>query len=109
MAKKTLMSDIASDVREIKESKSKFGTKLPGNGNKAQELTLKELSYEQMIMGSIASLVWGVKNINKDTQVKTLLGRNNIFDIVDSLICYCRCRYKKIPHFRREFNCNMLI
>ena len=85
MAKKTLMSDIASDVREIKESKSKFGTKLPGNGNKAQELTLKELSYEQMIMGSIASLVWGVKNINKDTQVKTLLGRNNIFDIVKNI------------------------
>ena len=79
------MSDIASDVREIKESKSKFGTKLPGNGNKAQELTLKELSYEQMIMGSIASLVWGVKNINKDTQVKTLLGRNNIFDIVKNI------------------------
>ena len=79
------MSDIASDVREIKESKSKFGTKLPGNGNKAQELTLKELSYEQMIMGSIASLVWGVKNINKDTQVKTLLGRNNIFDIIKNI------------------------
>ena len=84
MAKKTLMSDIANDVKEIKD-KTKFGTKLPGNTNKEREITLKELSYEQMIMGSIASLTWGVKNIDKDTQIKSLLGKTNIFELIKGI------------------------
>jgi len=85
MADKTLMSSIAENVSKIEKSHSKFGTKLPGNANKEKEMTLKELSYEQMIMGTLASLTWGVKNIDKDTQIKTLLGKQNIFGLIKDI------------------------
>ena len=85
MADKTLMSSIAENVSKIEKSHSKFGTKLPGNKSKERELTLQELSYEQMIMGTLASLTWGVKNIDKDTQIKTLLGKQNIFGLIKDI------------------------
>ena len=85
MADKTLMSSIAENVSKIEKSHSKFGTKLPGNANKEKEMSLKELSYEQMIMGTLASLTWGVKNIDKDTQIKTLLGKQNIFGLIKDI------------------------
>ena len=86
MTKDTLMTSIAENVEKIEKSRSQFGTKLPGNKNKNDERTLQELSYEQMIMGTLGSLVWGAQNITKDTQVKTLLGnQNNIFNLVESI------------------------
>ena len=83
----SLKEQIAKDVQEIKEDNKKhFGTKLPGNENKEQEQTIQELSYSQMIMGSLASMVWGVQNIKDDVKVKTLLSRkDNIYDIVKSI------------------------
>ena len=74
-------------VNEIRDNTNKhFGTKLPGNENKEQEQTIQELSYSQMIMGSLASMVWGVQNIKDDVKVKTLLSRkDNIYDIVKSI------------------------
>lgn len=82
--KNTLMSSIAKNVEQIKVSK--FGTKLPSNKNKETESTIQELAYEQMIMGTLASLVWGKSNIKKEDQVKTLLGNTkNIYKFVENL------------------------
>ena len=84
--KETLMSNISKNVEEIK--KSKFGTKLPSNPNKDIKNTIQELAYAQMIMGTLASLVWGQTNIKKTDQVKTLLGINKsktIFGLVEDV------------------------
>lgn len=82
MSEKSLMTEINKNVKNIEKTHSKFGTKLPSNANKEKEMTLKELSYEQMIMASLASLVWGEKNVDKDTKVKSLLNKPNIFELV---------------------------
>lgn len=85
MANNKLLTDISNNVKEIKDIK-KFGTKLPSNGNKADEQTIQELAYDQMIMGTLASLVWGKQNISKEDQVKSLLGNQiNIFGLVESI------------------------
>ena len=82
--KETLMSNISKNVEEIK--KSKFGTKLPSNPNKDIKNTIQELAYDQMIMGTLASLVWGKTNIKKEDQVKSLLGNNkNIYTFIENL------------------------
>ena len=76
-------------------NKSKFGSKqnvginpkgMPSDKYKENKNINLELSYEQMIMGSLASLVWGVTNIKKDDQVRTLLGnRKNIFKLIENI------------------------
>ncbi len=84
--KETLMSNISKNVAAIKASK--FGRKLPSkeNGSVDEERTMQSLAYDQMIMGTLASLVWGKVNIKKDDQVKTLLGNNkNIFGLVQDI------------------------
>ena len=83
----SLREKIANDVKEIKEDNKKhFGTKLPGNENKEREQTEQELTYSQMIMGSLASLIWGVQNVKDDAKIKTLLSRkDNIYNIVKSI------------------------
>ena len=79
-------------VNEINNNlKAHFGTKISigktktpdQNSDKQSEINLQELTYSQMIMGSLASMVWGVQNIKDDVKVKALLNRkNNIYDIV---------------------------
>ena len=82
----SLKDQIAKDVQEIKEDNKKhFGTKLPGNSNKEQEQTEQELTYSQMIMGSLASLVWGVKYVKDENKVKALLGKNSLYDLVNDI------------------------
>jgi len=93
--KNSLMSSIAKNVEQIKVSK--FGTKLPSNKNKDKENTIQELAYEQMIMGTLASLVWGKTNIKKEDQVKTLLGNTkNIYKFVENLEKNSSNLYKEI-------------
>ena len=84
---KSLRAQIAKDVAEIKnDNKKHFGTKMPSDGNLEKEQTEQELTYSQMIMGSLASMIWGVKNKNKDQEIKSLLGKGNtIYDLVDSI------------------------
>ena len=72
---KSLMTEINKHTRNIDKKVSRFGTKLPGNGNKEQAQKLEELSYEQMIMGTLASLVWGVNTKDKN-KVKNLVTGN---------------------------------
>ena len=84
---KSLREQIAKDVAEIKnDNKKNFGTKMPSDGNLEKEQTEQELTYSQMIMGSLASMIWGVKSKNKDQEIKSLLGKGNtIYDLVDSI------------------------
>ena len=83
----SLRDQIAKDVKEIKkDNKKHFGTKLPGNDNKEQEQTEQDLTYSQMIMGSLASLVWGKLNVKDDATVKSLLGnKNNIYNLIEDI------------------------
>ena len=84
---KSLREQITKDIAEIKnDDKKHFGTKMPDNPNKEQKQTEEELSYLQMTMGSLASMIWGVKNKNKNQDVKTLLGKGNtLYDLVKSI------------------------
>ena len=84
---KSLKEQIAKEVAEIKtDNKKHFGTKMPSDGNLEKEQTEQELVYSQLTMGSLASMIWGVKNKNKDQDIKTLLGKGNtIYDLVDSI------------------------
>ena len=84
---KSLKEQIAKEVAEIKtDNKKHFGTKMPSDGNLEKEQTEQELTYSQMIMGSLASMIWGVKSKNKDQEIKSLLGKGNtIYDLVDSI------------------------
>ena len=84
---KSLREQIAKDVAEIKnDNKKHFGTKMPSDGNLEKEQTEQELTYSQMTMGSLASMIWGVKNKNKNQDVKTLLGKGNtLYDLVKSI------------------------
>lgn len=86
MAENESIKHIESDVKAIRSSK--FGRKLPSRQNESltEEQLTKSLSYDQMIMGTLASLVWGKANIKKDDQVKSLLGNNNnLFTIVENI------------------------
>ena len=85
MSDKSLMTELNTHARNIDRNTKNFGPKLPSGNKKEEDLTLQELSYEQMIMGTLASLVWGVKNITKDTQVKSLLGKTSIFSFVKDI------------------------
>ena len=84
---KSLKEQIANGFNKIKnDDKKHFGTKMPDNPNKEQKQTEEELSYLQMTMGSLASMIWGVKNKNKNQDVKTLLGKGNtLYDLVKSI------------------------
>ena len=68
---KSLRTQIANDIAKI-DGKKHFGTKMPDNPNKEQKQTEEELKYLQMTMGSLASMIWGVKNKNKNQDVRTL-------------------------------------
>ena len=82
---KSLRTQIANDIAKI-DDKKHFGTKMPDNPNKEQKQTEEELNYLQMTMGSLASMIWGVKNKNKNQDVKTLLGKGNtLYDLVKSI------------------------
>ena len=85
MSDKSLMTELNSHARNIDKNTKHFGPKLPSGNKKEEDLTLQELSYDQMIMGTLASLVWGIKNITKDTQVKSLLGKTSIFSFVKDI------------------------
>ena len=84
---KSLREQIAKEVAEVKtDNKKHFGTKMPGNLNKEEKQKEEELNYLQMTMGSLASMIWGEKNKNKNQDVKTLLGRGNtLYDLVKSI------------------------
>ena len=84
---KSLKEQIANGFNKIKnDDKKHFGTKMPDNPNKEQKQTEEELSYLQVTMGSLASMIWGVKNKNKNQDVKTLLGKGNtLYDLVKSI------------------------
>ena len=83
---KSLMENIDKNVSSIKESK--FGTKLPSNKNKDKENTEQELAYEQMIMGTLASLTWGIKKLSKPTDIKSYFNHENIFSFVKEIKQY---------------------
>ena len=89
MAKETAQSlrkQIAKDVKELNEgSKKQFGIKMPSNEGKEQEQSLQELMYSQMIMGSMASLIYGQKNVLDPNKVKPLLGKDSLYHIVSNL------------------------
>jgi len=92
-------------VKQIRDDNKKhFGTKMPGNESKEQEQTLQELSYSQMIMGSLASMIWGVKSKDKDQDIKTLLGRGNtIYDLINN----SKNSITSIKDQFKEFNSNL--
>jgi len=77
------------DVKSLAENLQKrwgFGTKMPGGENAEKERSEDQLVYTQMIMGSLAAMIWGEKSVTKDDKVKTLLGhKDNIYDLIESI------------------------
>ena len=80
---KSLMESIEANVSSIR--KSKFGTKLPSNANEEKKNTEQELAYEQMIMGTLASLTWGIKKLSKSTDIRSYFNRANIFETIKDI------------------------
>ena len=80
---KSLMESIEANVSSIR--KSKFGTKLPSNANEEKKNTEQELAYEQMIMGTLASLTWGIKKLSKPTDIRSYFNRANIFETIKDI------------------------
>lgn len=82
---KQLMESIEANVSSIRESK--FGTKLklPTSANEEKENTKQELAYEQMIMGTLASLTWGIKKLSKPTDIRSYFNRANIFEAIKNI------------------------
>ena len=88
MAKKTLMENLADNiVKQTKRFGSKRGTSLPGDGNKSKEESAKALTYDEIIIGALAKLIWNQNIGNHPENIKSLIGgsRNNIFDFVSIL------------------------
>ena len=89
MSEKSLMTEINKNVRSIKNSTKHFGTKMPADGNLEKEMDEQGLTYSQMIMGSLASLVWGKLSVKDEDKVKSLLSSpNNIYTLVKSIVEY---------------------
>ena len=75
------------DINKLAERlSSKFGTKLPSNQNKETERSEDQLIYTQMIMGSLASMIWGERSVKNENKISSLLGRkDNIYNLIDSI------------------------
>lgn len=75
------------DIDKLAERlSSKFGTKLPSNQNKETERSEDQLIYTQMIMGSLASMIWGERSVKNENKISSLLGRkDNIYNLIDSI------------------------
>ena len=63
----------------------KEGVEMPANANNEKERSEAQLVYSQMIMGTLASLVWGEKSVKTADKTKSLLSRPNIFELVTSI------------------------
>ena len=89
------MEEVKTAVNEINNNlKAHFGTKISigktktpdQNSDKETEIDLQELTYTQMIMGSLAALIWGKAYIKNDNQINTLLGnKNTIFGLIEEI------------------------
>lgn len=86
MADNKLLKSINTNVKKINNNTKHFGTKMPSNDNWEKDIQQEDLTYSQMIMGSLASLVWGKTSVKKAPGVNSLLGvKDNIFSLVQSI------------------------